>query len=154
MDSPSDPEPPDGTVRVLIADDDPWIRESFRLLLREDGYSVLEAADGVAAMDILLLSPHRLVVLLDLIMPRLSGFDVLARVADDPVLSSRHAYVATSAGASSPERIGPQFTALLARLGVAYVARPCDIGVLLAAVAAAARRIAPPRDASGRAVSA
>ena len=138
-----------GTVHVLLAEDDPWIRESFGFLLRDAGYDVLEAADGVATMDALLLSPHSLVVVLDLIMPRLTGFDVLQRVAKDEVLRTRHAYIVCSAKSPSPEHIGPHFAELLAQLNIAYIARPCGIDVLLDAVAAAAERNRPD-DAAGR----
>jgi CheY-like chemotaxis protein len=142
--------PPDrrAAVRVLLADDDPWIRASFGLLLRDAGYEVLEVADGVATMDALLLSPLPLVVVLDLIMPRLTGFDLLLRVAKDEVLRTRHAYVVCSAKAPSAERIGEHFVSLLAHLNITYIARPCDIDVLLDAVAAAAARLCPEEGSS------
>ena len=130
-----------GTVHVLLAEDDPWIRESFGFLLRDDGYDVLEATDGVETLDTLLLSPHPLVVVLDLLMPRLTGFEVLQRVANDEVLRTRHGYIVGSAQSPSAEHIGSHFVDLLARLNIAYVARPCDIEVLLDAVEAAAKRL-------------
>jgi CheY-like chemotaxis protein len=135
--------PDRGTARVLVADDDPWIRESFGFLLREAGYEVLEATDGVETLDALLISPHPLVVVLDLLMPRLTGFEVLDRVARDQVLCTRHAFVVCSAQPGGPERIGANFAALLASLHIGYIARPCDINVLLSAVATAAERICP-----------
>ncbi len=54
-------------------DDDPWIRESLTFLLTEAGYEPLTASDGVEALDTLLVSDGRLVVLLDLLMPRMTG---------------------------------------------------------------------------------
>lgn len=135
--------PTRSTVRVLLADDDPWIRESFGFLLRDAGYEVLEAVDGIEAMDALLLSEHPLVVVLDLVMPKLTGFEVLNRVARDKVLCRRHTYIVSSAQPGGPERVGPNFASLLEALNIPYISRPCDIDVLLTAVASAAERLAP-----------
>jgi CheY-like chemotaxis protein len=128
---------------VLLADDDPWIRESVGFLLRDAGYQVLEAADGVETLDMLVLSEHPLVVVLDLVMPRMTGFEVLQRVARDAHLGTHHAYVVCSALAGGPQRVGEHFTALLELLQIAYVARPFDMDVLLAAVGADAERLYP-----------
>ena len=50
---------------VLVVDDDPMLRDLLREVLEAEGYSVLQAAEGHAALDLLRSSPHRLVVLLD-----------------------------------------------------------------------------------------
>jgi CheY-like chemotaxis protein len=129
--------------RVLLVDDDPSIRESFGFLLRDAGYVVRDASDGMEALDTLLRSEEPLIVVLDLLMPRMTGFEVLQRVADDPVLQARHAYVVCSAQPLRPELVGEHFLRLLERLAIAVVPRPCDIDVLLAAVDAAAERLRP-----------
>ena len=128
---------------VLLADDDPWIHESFGFLLRDAGYTVRDASDGVEALDTLLLREEPLVVVLDLLMPRMTGFEVLQRVAHDEVLQTRHAYVVSSAQAIRPDLVGEHFARLLERLGSAFVLRPRDIDVLLAAVDAAVERLRP-----------
>jgi DNA-binding response OmpR family regulator len=61
---------------VLVADDDPDIRELVELKLSSAGYDVLTVADGRAALDALLTRPLDLAVL-DVMMPVLSGPDVL-----------------------------------------------------------------------------
>jgi len=61
---------------VLVADDDPDIRELVELKLSSAGYDVLTVADGRAALDALLTRPLDLAVL-DVMMPVLSGTDVL-----------------------------------------------------------------------------
>jgi two-component system phosphate regulon response regulator PhoB len=65
--------------RVLIADDDETVRSLLRATLPEDGYDVVEAADGSAALDQIARGPFDL-VLLDWHMPKRAGADVLAEL--------------------------------------------------------------------------
>jgi CheY-like chemotaxis protein len=65
--------------RLLICDDSPTERTSLAQILRRQGYDVDEAADGAAALLLLKTRPYDL-VLLDLQMPGVDGFDVLAHV--------------------------------------------------------------------------
>ncbi len=74
--------------RILIADDEPEIRELFRLYLEKDGYEVLEAGDGLQVLKILKIEKIDL-LLLDIMMPGLDGFAVLRQVRKEnniPVL--------------------------------------------------------------------
>lgn len=61
--------------RVLIADDDPAVRESLRKVLEDDGYDVISAQDGEAAAKVLK-NENVDLLLLDLEMPKLDGWDV------------------------------------------------------------------------------
>ena len=63
---------------LLIVEDDPDIRESFQDLLEQEGHAVRAARDGQEAID-LLLAAQRLpsLVILDLMMPRKNGWEVL-----------------------------------------------------------------------------
>lgn len=64
-------------MRFLIADDDDSIRRLLVLEVRAAGHTVIEAADGRQAVDLAL--EHRPeVVFLDVLMPRLNGFEALA----------------------------------------------------------------------------
>jgi DNA-binding NtrC family response regulator len=63
---------------VLVVDDDPGVRESFRLIL-EDQYDVVDAPDGPQALG-LLLGQHVDVVLLDIRLPEMDGIEVLERI--------------------------------------------------------------------------
>ena len=65
-------------VRVLVVDDDKGIRETLSALLEEEGYEVSVAADGEEGLRAMLASTEPLVVLLDLLLPTLSGEDTLA----------------------------------------------------------------------------
>jgi len=63
-----------GTGEVLLVDDDPLVRRTAATTLRNLGYTVTTANDGVAAIELFDAAPERFaVVLLDLRMPRLSG---------------------------------------------------------------------------------
>lgn len=73
------------SVDVLVVDDEEALRGSVSDILRGAGYSVLEAADGQSAYDILQ-SEHVAVVVLDQRMPRLSGTDLLRRLPAPPAV--------------------------------------------------------------------
>ena len=66
-------------MKVLIADDDRLIRAYLGDLLRERGVSVLEASDGQAAVETYAREKPDL-VFLDLLMPKLNGFDALRKI--------------------------------------------------------------------------
>jgi CheY-like chemotaxis protein len=72
-----DPGPAD--VRLLVCDDSQAERCALAEVLRRRGYQVDEAADGAAAI-LLLKTPAHDLLLLDLQMPNVDGFDVLAHV--------------------------------------------------------------------------
>jgi CheY-like chemotaxis protein len=64
---------------VLVVDDDPTVRHLFRRLLEPEGYVVAEAENGRAALERLRdVSPS--VILLDLMMPEMDGFDFAAEL--------------------------------------------------------------------------
>ena len=70
-------------ARILVVDDDPAIREYQTALLSELGHEVLAAADGAQALELALVQqPH--LVLLDIMMPELSGIEVCRRLRADP----------------------------------------------------------------------
>src|SRR5262245_38683575 len=64
---------------ILIIDDDPDIRELLQMALEEWGYHVMSAPDGNSGMS-LALSDRPDLVILDMMMPRVSGFAVLQRL--------------------------------------------------------------------------
>src|SRR5438094_822685 len=63
---------------VLVVDDDPGVRESFRLIL-EDHYDVVDVPDGPSALDVVRASAADL-VLLDIRLPGMDGIEVLERI--------------------------------------------------------------------------
>jgi two-component system, NtrC family, nitrogen regulation response regulator NtrX len=67
---------------LLLVEDEIGFRTSLRRTLEEAGYGTLEAGDGKIALDLLRTRPVDL-VLLDLRLPRISGLEVLRRIADE-----------------------------------------------------------------------
>jgi CheY-like chemotaxis protein len=76
--------PPSSPRDILIVDDDPDIRDALGECLRYEGYSVHSAADGRDALDRLEFGLRPDLILLDLMMPVLNGFDVLAALRNRP----------------------------------------------------------------------
>jgi len=72
--------------RVLVVDDDRDMREALTDLLEFEGYQVSSAADGRQALQIARSCPPHL-ILLDLMMPVMSGWQFRAAQAEDPVLA-------------------------------------------------------------------
>ncbi len=76
-------------ARILVVDDEPHIVEVVRAYLGREGHEVATAADGDRALELAAVRPPDLVVL-DVMLPRRSGFDVLrelrARGSDVPVI--------------------------------------------------------------------
>jgi two-component system chemotaxis response regulator CheY len=63
-------------VDVLIVDDDPFVRGMLAELLEDEGYRVVSAADGEEALSYLMRqAPMPCVILLDLMMPRMNGWE-------------------------------------------------------------------------------
>ena len=66
--------------KILIVDDSEWNRDFLSSIL-EDRYEIMEAVDGLDAITVLESHVHEIsLVLLDLVMPRADGFEVLARM--------------------------------------------------------------------------
>jgi len=69
--------------KILIVDDEPGVRDILRVNLESEGYVVSEAGDGIEALERTQADAPDLIIL-DLMMPRLSGWDVLCRLEADP----------------------------------------------------------------------
>ena len=111
---------------------------TMRTLLEDfGGHTVLEAVDGVSALEQLRASEDPLVVLLDLLMPKLDGIGVLQAVAADERLASRHAFVLVTVSRKA------ESADLLAGLAVAVavVPKPFDISLLLETVTESDHRL-------------
>jgi CheY-like chemotaxis protein len=117
-------------THVLVVDDDRSIRETLRVVLQEEGYTVSEAEDGQVALRILQASKEPMVVLLDLRMPVLDGERVLAFVAEDQRLSTLHAFLLITANP-----ITEKLRRLLLQLQVPVIPKPFDLDKLIDIVA-------------------
>ena len=81
------------SLKILVADDERDIRDYLRRLLEISGYEVVEADCGESALFALASTPDISLVILDWMMPGMSGLDVLAQLKDQfdtvPVLMLR-----------------------------------------------------------------
>src|SRR3990170_4727013 len=123
-------------MRVLVVEDEPSFVEALRISLTREGYEVEAAGDGKAGLEAF--RKHRPdVVLLDLMLPGLSGLDVLRgirRDSDVPVI------VVSAKDAEA------DIVAALELGADDYVTKPYSVRELIARVRAASRRsIAGPR---------
>jgi CheY-like chemotaxis protein len=126
-------------ARVLVVDDDRDIRDVVRFILEDAGYEVVEAGDGERALQTLRDSPTPLIVLLDLLMPRPNGLDVLTEIIADPALKQRHAYILLTADNNV---LRDQAEPLLTQLSAPTIVKPFDVDKLLEIVASVSH-IAP-----------
>jgi CheY-like chemotaxis protein len=85
------PEP----VHILLVEDDQDSRESLSEALRAEGYSVVTAGDGQQALDLLEDGVRPSLVLMDLKLPRVSGWDILKYLHTEPRLRHVPAIVVT-----------------------------------------------------------
>jgi DNA-binding response OmpR family regulator len=69
-------------TRIVVADDDRMFRKAAETTLRRQGYDVATASDGEEALQLIRSEPPDMIVL-DLIMPKLQGFDVLTILKQD-----------------------------------------------------------------------
>src|SRR5262245_9663785 len=68
--------------KILVVDDVPANVELLGTLLRREGYTVVSASDGEQALEIVA-REHPDLVLMDVLMPKLSGYDVCERIKRD-----------------------------------------------------------------------
>ena len=85
------------TTKILIADDEPNILISLEFLMKREGYEVHLARDGQEALDTLRRERPRL-VLLDVMMPRKTGFEVCQEVRNDDDIRSTLILMLTAKG--------------------------------------------------------
>jgi CheY-like chemotaxis protein len=123
-------------LSVLVVDDDPSIRKMIIAALRREGYCFLEAGNGREALD-LMRSSHPDVVVLDLMMPLVSGWDVLRERLNEPELS-RIPVIIVSANRD------PELSNAIDKGICAFLPKPFDIVALSALVRSCVRSEAPP----------
>jgi DNA-binding response OmpR family regulator len=85
------------TKKILIADDEPNILISLEFLMKREGYEVLLARDGQEAMDVIVRERPAL-VLLDVMMPIKSGFDVCCELRASEALRDTLVLMLTAKG--------------------------------------------------------
>lgn len=104
-------------AKVLIIEDDESLRDMYRRGFELEDFEVEAASDGQEGIE-KMVSFKPEVVLLDLMMPKMSGFDVLKRVKDDPAVKNIPIIVLTN--------INPDSQDLLKNWGVRFIMLKSD----------------------------
>lgn len=84
-------------IKVLLVEDDDFLRGICELKLKKEGFDVVTAADGLDALKKIQEGEYHL-VLLDVILPGMDGFDILANVKKDPIKSKIPIIMLTNMG--------------------------------------------------------
>jgi len=109
---------------ILVVDDDPDIRDSLKEVLEDEGYTVNSVANGREALDYLRRSPRPCVILLDLMMPVMDGWQFRQEQIRDATLADIPVIVVSAAGRERLEKIHAD----------AYLSKPVDLDELLGCV--------------------
>ena len=118
-------------IKILIVDDESRMRKLIRDFLEREGYQILEAADGVEAMDQFYSDKDISLIILDVMMPRMDGWQVLREIREH---SKVPVMMLTARTEEQNELKGFE-------LGVdEYVAKPFSPKILVARVGALLKR--------------
>lgn len=111
--------------RVLVVEDHSDSREMLEEFLTEEGFAVESAVNGLQALERLMRSPRPDVVLLDLMMPVMTGWDLMERVVKEPSLWGLPVIVVSGAGSTRPVPRGI----------IASIPKPLDLNLLMETLA-------------------
>ena len=116
---------------VMIVEDDPDTREMLERFLELEGFVVRTAANGQLALDALSADSALSVILLDLMMPVMNGWQFRAAQASDPRIAGIPVVVVTAAGTRDD---------IPAIQADAWLSKPVDLDRLLATIGEICRR--------------
>ncbi|MBB4313225.1 response regulator transcription factor [Roseospira marina] len=121
-------------TRLLIAEDEPSILESLVFILGREGYSIATARDGREALECLKTHGAPGLLILDVMLPAVSGFEVLKAVRTEPELEAVPVLMLTAKGQARDRQMAEQMGAN------AFIAKPFSNQDVVQAV----RRLAAP----------
>jgi CheY-like chemotaxis protein len=87
---------------IILVEDDSSTRSLLAELLQVHGYEVLETADGAQALRLLEIVAPPCAMILDLVLPKVDGWELLRQLAADPRLCKIPVIVLTASGAPPP----------------------------------------------------
>jgi CheY-like chemotaxis protein len=111
--------------KVLIIDDDNRNIYALRMVLKTKGFECITATDAQVGLQLLEEQPDIGVVLMDMMMPEMDGYEAIARLRENPSLN-HIPVIAVTAQAMVGDR-----EKCLAAGAAAYVAKPIDQDILL-----------------------
>jgi PleD family two-component response regulator len=94
----------DKQYKIMIVDDHPATRKLMADILQE--YTTILAADGQEALDLLMTNPDTALVLLDIIMPQMNGYEVCRKIKDNPATTDIPVVFMTIMGEEQDESLG------------------------------------------------
>ncbi|MHC4077407.1 MAG: response regulator transcription factor [Planctomycetota bacterium] len=92
-------------LKVLVVDDEPFICRSLSFVLRKEDYEVFEARNGEEALEFIRKNQPDL-VFMDVMMPKMNGFDVTRVVKSDPDLKHTKIILLTAKGQDADRATG------------------------------------------------
>ncbi len=98
------------TTRVLVAEDEPNIVESLSFILNRSGCDVTSVTDGEAALNSIRADKPN-VVILDVMLPKMNGFEVLKAVRSDETVKDIPIIILTAKGQSQDRRMAEEIGA-------------------------------------------
>ncbi|OGR75432.1 MAG: hypothetical protein A2X32_13005 [Elusimicrobia bacterium GWC2_64_44] len=125
---------PAGKPRVMVADDDPLMRMLLKKFIENAGYEALEAADGEEALTRIAEGPAPDLLISDINMPRLNGFDLVKGLRGTLGLLDLPVIMLTTEGSDKSQELAFQLGA------DDYVIKPFKGPLVMARVTAALRR--------------
>jgi CheY-like chemotaxis protein len=90
---------------ILLVDDDATLREPLASVLEKEGFTIAQASNGIEALDLLRCSPPVSLILLDLAMPRMNGWEFLEQKNANPTLALIPVIVITASAQELPENV-------------------------------------------------
>jgi len=111
---------------ILVVEDNADVRRSLEWFLRIDGYRVVTAINGADALKKLQAGLRPCIILLDLVMPEMDGFEFRQRQRRDPSIAAIP--VVVYSGIGNPQSAANQLDA------AAYLRKPLDLDSLLATI--------------------
>jgi DNA-binding response OmpR family regulator len=94
-----------GQFKVLVVDDEPFICRSLSFVLRKEDFEVFEARNGEEALEVIR-SQRPDLVFLDVMMPKINGFEVTRTVKADPELAGTLIVLLTAKGQEADRQTG------------------------------------------------
>jgi CheY-like chemotaxis protein len=95
------------TQHILVVDDDADLRETLQILLEVSGFSVAVAENGRAALQRIHAGPRPSLILLDLMMPEMNGWQFLEHARQDASLASLPIVIMTAHRSRDPSTVPP-----------------------------------------------
>lgn len=108
---------------VLLVEDNEMILETFKDLLELEGYETITAKNGIEALAALEKMKHPCLILLDLFMPIMDGFQLIEHLREHDQIASLPIIICSAAGEQTLETTAKQVRG--------YIKKPVDLDILL-----------------------